>query len=129
MNEYLPTLAVVVTLFLIHRSFHYVNPNQFVAISAVLIGTSYYLTAYAHTNPMLAFLIPVFLFPVFSFLWGKSRPKPQRVVRAPGAPPGYPPPRMIPPPERMPPPEPTPPPEPIPQGIPGLEGLEDFIEN
>lgn len=124
MNEYLPMLFVVITIYLIHRSFHYVNPNQFVAISAVLIGMSYYLIAYQHANPLVAFLIPVFLFPIFSFLWGKGRQKPKRIVRVPPrVPPGYPPPQMIRP------PEPVPPPEPIPQGIPGLEGVEDWIDD
>lgn len=83
--------ALVLILYLIHRSFHKVNFFGFLLVSGVLILSSIYMDVYMHVQPAIALLLPIILFPISQALVHMSikslrhekKPPPQMVMLPP----------------------------------------------
>jgi len=68
MPTLIETAALILILFLIHRSFHKVNFFGFLLVSGILILMSIYMDVYLHVQPAMAILLPIILFPIFQAL-------------------------------------------------------------
>lgn len=81
------TIALMVILYIIHRSFHKVNLVGFMLIGVVLILISNYMITIMHVNQIVAMAIVILGYPIFSYLVSSSikgfRHEPQQELMLP----------------------------------------------